>query len=251
MKRACVVAILGLVSFAGCVEPERLFRDEPLADSTTWYSGKQFQAATSDSITVSVAFENEIQRTVTFYMVVGNESSRNFLVAPEKFYYTGLAQVDDPFSGEELERLDTVYALDPESQLMSINKQVAQANATYATQSGLNAASALLQLVGDVATIGQNKTDEQQQNEEDLRRSRAESQMQNEADYDSKLNTLSDQRDFWANATLRKTTLFPNTAVGGRISFPVDMDLTKMTLVVPIDTTTIRFNFKQVPLPGQ
>jgi len=47
---------------------------------------------------------------------------------------------------------------------------------------------------------------------------------------------------------LRKTTLFPNTAIGGKICFPVDPNLQAFKLIVPIDSTLIKFDFKQKPV---
>jgi len=65
------------------------------------------------------------------------------------------------------------------------------------------------------------------------------------------MNQLKSERDYWRNATRRKTTLFSNTAVGGNVSFPVDQNIQFFKLIVPIDTTTIEFDFKQKPVVNQ
>jgi len=56
---------------------------------------------------------------------------------------------------------DTTFAINPERQLAGISQQDAQADATYSTHNGLNAAAAMQYLVGDAATIGENKTEDQ------------------------------------------------------------------------------------------
>lgn len=260
MKWTCFGFAAISAALSGCVAPETLYRADPMSDSNTvWYSGRQFQTVDVDSITVSVAFENEINGTSTFYMVVGNMGRSPVLVAPERFYCFGSykkASYYYDYKRSETEfqytdNSDTLRALDPEIQLQGLDRQAAQANAAYATNTGINAAAALLQLVGDVATIGQPKSREQREDEEHQRRYVERSQDQNAADYQGKLNDLNDQRDYWTNAVLRKTTLFPNTAIGGRVAFPIDANLREFKMFIPIDTTVIEFDFRQSPLPGQ
>ncbi len=42
----------------------------------------EYQTKTADSVIVTVAFENELNGTVTFYMIVGYQGSGNVLVVP-------------------------------------------------------------------------------------------------------------------------------------------------------------------------
>jgi len=239
--------------------PETLYTTTPVSDNTVWYSGKEFQTQTTDSLTVSIAFENEIGGTSTFYMVVGYSGAGTVLVAPERFYCYGVDTISGSVYSSSQNRTikfwnvrtDTVLAIDPERQLNGINAQIAQANATYSTKGGINAATALLQLVGDLATIGQNKTDEQLDREEKQRRSLNASEARDQIDYSTQMESLASQREYWENATLRKTTLFPNTAIVGKVLFPVNTGLTSFKMVIPIDTTSIEFDFKQGPTPQQ
>jgi len=99
-----------------------------------------------------------------------------------------------------------------------------------------------------VATIGQNKTPEQRKAEAQQNRQLQSSEAQNQTDYDSQIQNLSNQKDYWENATLRKTTLFPNNAIAGKVIFPLDTSMTTFTLVFPVDTTSIEFGFKQSPV---
>lgn len=261
MKNVSVVISAAALSvfLIGC-EAETLYRADPVASKTVWTSGEEFQTKVKDSLTASIAFEDEIGGTMTFYMVVGNDGADTVLIAPENVYFYGMyeravgAHYDPSITRyvyDSLKTMDTTFAIDPERQLAGINHQVAQANAIYSTNNGLNAAAALLNLVSNVATIGKNKTDEQQRKEEQQQRSVERSEVRNQANYESNVNQLSADKDYWQNATLRKTTLFPNTAVGGKICFPVDPKLQSFKIIVPIDTTVIEFDFKQSPLSSQ
>ncbi len=237
------------IYLSGCmVAQETLYRADPVSKETIWYSGEEYQTQTKDSLTVSVAFEYELGGSMTFYMVVGNQGSGTVLVAPEKIYYYGTDVLIDHFTKDTTIKVDTAYAINPESQLTGINRQMAQANAAYSTNNNINAASALLQLVGDVATIGKNKTGEEQKEEEQNRHDLKKSERDNQATYSSTIDQLSQEKDYWLNATLRKTTLFPNTAVAGKVCFTVDSNLQTFKLIVPIDSAVIEFDFKQMPV---
>jgi hypothetical protein len=255
MKRALFAG--GIISVAvyltGCAEPETLYRADPVSNNTVWYSGEEYQTKTKDSLSVSVAFENEFGGAMTFYMAVGNLGSDTVLVAPEKFYFYGTYQKVrswyDYRTGypeyDTTKGIDTTFAIDPERQLAGIDQQAAQANATYSTNNGLNAAAALLNLVGNIATIGKNETEAQRKEERHQQHSLDESEEENQNNYASKMDQLNSQRDYWQNTTLRKTTLFPSTAIGGKVSFPVNPYMQTFKLIVPIDTMTIEFDFKQ------
>ncbi len=233
MRRLLLNAGIAVIAatFAACAGPEILFNTSPVSSNTVWYSGREFVTETEDSVTVSVAFENELEGVMTYYVVVGNLGSIPILVAPENIYYEGtyqeITQVSDfwtaNISFDTLNGNDTMYAINPETALQGIDQQVAQANATYANQTGLNAATGLLQLVGDVTTIGQKKTKEELHREDEARRNLAESQASNNINYSLQSASLGDQRAYWENAALRKTTLFQDNAIGGRVRIPVDL----------------------------
>lgn len=254
---AGTIILAGL--FGGCAEPEMLYHANPVSENTVWYSGREFVTQTEDSITVSVAFENELDGAMTFYVVVGNYGSQCVLIAPENIYCEGSAryvkEVTDfetmAVSSDTVSETDTVYALNPETELQGIDKQAAQATATYANNTGLNVAAGLLQLVGNVATIGQNKTREELHREDRARREVAESQNNNNLNYSLQSASLADQRAYWEGAALRKTTLFQDNAIGGKVRVPVDQHARTLKLIVPIAGTTFSFEFNQRPLPLQ
>ncbi len=258
MKHLLVLAGAAAISFVlgGCVEPEALYRATPVAKDTVWYSGSEFVTQTKDSVTVSVAFENELNGVMTYYVVIGNIGSAPVLVSPEQIHYDGdcysLREVDDYNTGdiayEPESWKDTVYALDPEKQLQGLDVQMAQANATYATNSGLSAAAGLLQIVGDVATIGQNKTREQLRQENRSSRELEKSQEENNLNYSLQSASFAAQRAYWQNAALRKTTLFSSSAVGGKVRIPLSKGTTKMYLIIPVGMSRFSFEFDVHPL---
>jgi len=261
MKRSLLTTGIAILSvyLAGCTEPETLFRMEPVSNNTVWYRGEQYQSKTADSISVTIAFENEFQGTATFYIVIANMSSDTILASPENIFLTGTAMkvdqrinyVNNVASYDTSISVDTLFAVNPENQLAGLNQQAAQSNATYANDMGLDAATGLLRLVGDVATIGQKKSPEQRREEEHGERKQEAEENNEQLQYSAQMNSIDAQRDYWANAVLRKTTLFPNTAIGGKVDFPIDQNLKLFTIVVPVGSKRVEFEFKQTPLPGQ
>ncbi len=254
---AGTIILAGL--FGGCAEPEMLYHATPVSQNSIWYSGREFVTQNEDSITVSVAFENDLDGAMTFYVVVGNYGSQSVLVAPEKIYCEGsyryVSDVTDfetmAVRTDTVTGTDTVYALNPETELQGIDQQSARATATYANNTGLNVAAGLLQLVGDVATIGQSKTREELHREDRARRDVAESQANNNLNYSLQSASLADQRAYWESAALRKTTLFQDNAIGGKVRVPVDQHARTLKLIVPVGGNSFSFEFNQRPLPLQ
>ncbi len=243
---------------AGCVPPEVLYDATPVSKDTVWYSGREFVTKSADSITVSVAFENELQGVMTFYVVVGNMGDVPVLVAPERIYYEGkYHRLSESYSEgglvymEPTDGIDTTYAIDPEKELRGIDRQAAQANATYATNSGINAAAGLLQIVGNVATIGQKKSPEQRRQEDEATRDLKQSQEDNDINYSQETASLAGQRAYWENAALRKTTLFTGNAIAGKLRIPVTAGMSEFRLLIPMGTTEFSFEFEQHVLSPQ
>lgn len=260
MKRLLHIGIaVTSVYIAGCAVPETLYRADPASQNTVWYSGLEFQTQTKDSVTVSVAFENELGGQMTFYVVVGNMGSKPVLVSPGQIHYTGhyvnVTQNTDyvtmDVTFDTLRSVETVYAINPEKQLTRLDLQAAKANATYANNTGLNVAAGLMQLVGSVATVGEKKTREQRKEEHRSARRINESQMENEADYADQMSSLAAQREYWQNAALRKTTLFGGNAIGGKVRFYVMPSIGKLHMVVPVGSNEFEFEFSQSPIPPQ
>lgn len=260
MRRLLLVGVAVIsIYLAGCVAPETLYRADPISQNTVWYSGLEFQTQTKDSVTASVAFENELQGQMTFYVVVGNMGSKPVLVSPEGFRYTGdfvslvtgINYHTMEMYFDTLSETDTVYAINPERELTKLDQAAAQANATYTNNTGLNAAAGLLQLVGSVATIGEKKTREEQKAEDRSARQIRESQMENEENYAGQMSSLAAQREYWQNAALRKTTLFQGSAVGGKVRFNVVRSGGTLNMVIPVDSSAFEFKFIQTPVPPQ
>jgi hypothetical protein len=247
------------VLISGCAEPEMLYHATPVSDDTVWYSGREFVTQTKDSVTVSVAFENEFNGVLTFYVVVGNNGSQAVLVSPENINCAGsyhdvraiYNSRTDVTRYDTVSSADTLYALDPETQLQGIDRQMAQANATYSNQTGLNVAAGLLQIVGDVATIGQQKSREEIHREDESRRSIQESQESNNVNYSLQSASLADQRAYWESVALRKTTLFQYNAIGGKVRIPAVSMAGVLNLFIPVGPNVFTFEFSQKPLSPQ
>lgn len=265
MKYMLLIAGVAAIAVGGCVEPELLFQATPVSNKTVWYNGSQYVSQTQDSITVSVAFLNQLESAMTFYVVVGNEGSKSVIVDPGKVFYEGeWVQLKDVTNYSDVSELgavtakfdtlsgsDTVFAYDPETELQGIDKQVVQANATYANETSMNVAAGLLQVVGDLATVGKQKSAEELHREKEQTRSLAETQANNNLTYSLQSATLAQQRAYWENAALRKTTLFQGNAIGGRVRVRVDDRARTLKLFVPVGEHNFMFEFTQMPLAGQ
>ncbi len=128
----------------------------PIAEGTRGLQGKQLVHAASDEIDAEMAFERTEDSDLIFELWIRNRSAQAFCIAPEQFYYMLLHTTKDTGSAPT----GRVYARNPEAKLLQIDVAVSREHASQSTMTVLDATSATLNLVEDLATIKEKKTPE-------------------------------------------------------------------------------------------
>lgn len=209
----CAFAAL-LLYFIGCA-PLPTFVLDPADGNSTWLHGKQIVSKSDGSFAVAVSFEETEGTNLVFDVNIKNLSDTTALIEPEKFYYRGLALKKDSL----YESRYPSYALDPEFQLLQLDRQIAHENANRETSEGLDLFVGLLGVAADIATINEPKTEEQIRNEEEAEFEREMTSKAEAAEYRQTIRDLNDYRSYWKRVTLRKTSLGPNQSVSGKVYF--------------------------------
>ena len=223
--------------FTACVSPYSISKMKPLATETTWIWGREFASQTIDGVTVKVAFENNDYNTGVFNVEVVNNSDQEVLISPEKF------QVQ--ISGRELPKhfVRLQPARDPESYFLKLEKQVAQQQADETNTAILHATSLVTEAAVNVASLAIKETPE----EKDQRHA-----IQDEADYNRQVDNynlevnrlnLNDQKQYYYNTLLRKTTLPPNSVMSGQVHFPRHPKASQFEIIIPVNDQILKFPF--------
>ena len=240
-KNILIVFALLLTILSSCyVAPRAVFRLKPTTDNKVWLFGKEYVTSSNDSVEIALAFDRVMGTNYVFKVEIINRTSRNMLIQPERcFYVAEIAQVNGV-------RTDMVWAIDPENEILKVDKQMSRTFASYKSTQGTYSFLSVLDLVSDVATIGSKKSDEEIQAEklDDVEQELAE--LNNEIRYEKKSSSLNDIRDEWEFKALRKTTLPGGYGIQGRIYFPVYPGVQSIEIHLALDRFVFKQKFQQI-----
>lgn len=248
-------ACLILIQITGCT-PLPTFILDPAEDNSVWLNGRQIMTKSIDGIDVAVSFSETEDVYLVLDLEIKNRSAETVLVEPEKFYYRSFAAIKYHYRGQKLPR-DTVketryptYALNPETQLLQLDRQIAHEKADRETSEGLDLFIDIVDLAADIATIDEPKTDEEIREEDEADFERDMTRKAEAAEYRETIRDLGDYRKYWSTITLRKTTLAPNQSVKGKVyfvakPFPPVKRMKMMRMCFPIGNRSFDFLFNR------
>jgi len=223
--------------------PSPVLRLSPLANETSWLDGKEFATISADSIEAAVAFESMDAKLIVFEVEITNRSEQPVLVSPEKFYSLPLFSPQDTMSFPTSAQAG--FAIDPESKILDIDKQISREKASYSTMEGVDLIFGLLGVVAAIATIGQEKTEEEIKQEQQQRRELEILDREQEINHKNNLAKLQNEKVQWTSSALRRTTLNPNHTTIGKVYFPANYKARYIKLCLPIGKTRLQIVFAQ------
>jgi hypothetical protein len=240
--------LLAVGALTGC-SPDPVYRLQARApDSTSfWDQGRKVVTHTVDSLQVAVSYARTTDEGHRFRLAFVNRSSSPVTVDPLGVY----AVVTEKLSEEErvqisryddgttdyvmqrdtLSTADTLYARNPEQVLLRIDKERSRVEADAEEAAGLNALSATLDAVSEIADPPQTPEERSADAAEDAEEDRE--QAKERAEYRRTRARLGQRRARWARSALRRTTLAPGMRTSGFVVVPVDPR--GYTLVLHVD----------------
>jgi hypothetical protein len=238
----CWLTFAVFLIFASCA-PAPVLRLNPLAGETKWIYGKEFARSATDEVEIAVAFESMDEAAVVFDVEITNLSTQPILISPEKFYYLPLAWPQDSVGLTTATQV--CHAMDPETKILDLDKEIAREKSSYATAAGIDAVGGLLDLVVDIATIGEEKSEKEIKEEEQRKRDEEIARQQREVNHENRLASLKSEKAKWESTTLRRTTLDPEQSARGRVYFRANEKATYLKLCFPIGEANVQIVFEQ------
>lgn len=240
MKRIkSIVLILLVVMGVSACAPEPVLRLQSMANQSTWYQGTEYIHSTADDITVTVAYIRHVDDYVVFDVEVANYSDHAVRVNPAQFSFQAFKH-----SGAT-HPMAAGYAIDPEQKLIQIDRSIAQEKANQKTM-------ALLAVVGTGAMIVEEVTDDEEDSYHDETNEAAAMQMLaigtavGADQAQREVITLNSRRERWTVETLRKTDLFPDEYIRGKVFYPIAEDATVFYIKIKVGGTVHSFRFYQI-----
>ena len=203
--------------------------------------GRETIIKEDSGLKLSLNFERYERKNFLFFLVVENKTDDTIIVNPAKIY----EEILEPNVDKTVKKS---FAINPENQLLKIDKQINKTEAQKKTSDGLNLFISALGLASDISSIGKEKSQKEIKEREHIRRQHDRNMRAEETEYQDKMNGLYVEKNHWENNVLRITTLHPGERIGGLIYLPVNRSASIIKLVIPINHREINFIYEQTKI---
>ncbi len=223
--------ILTTVLLGGCVAPEVL-KVVPVNEDVKWRYGNQLVSKETEGVTCELTFLRTTPDYFIYQVNVVNNSNKSLLVAPGLFYMIPASEGNNTFG--------VIKAIDPESHLLSLDKREARVKRNgpgivLLSAAGLALGASIANADNESGTLFAEAAD-----------GLAQGFVAHTYNRQYELADIKNERDFWENKALRKTTLEPTYKVDGLVLFPRCNHCREMKLYIPLDELTFNFDYNLV-----
>ncbi|MCG6189230.1 hypothetical protein [Maribellus maritimus] len=231
------ILILSIVLLNSCYGPKNILKLQPHdKNEGKWLYGQQFVADTLNGIIYEVGYERCQGEQYWFNFTVTNLSNLPILIDPSDFLLKGYNGYREPI-------VETT-ALNPENEILDIEKSLAKAGVREANHVGLSLLAASVDVATGVATA----TDDNPNNDYLSTNLYEGVQVGREVNA-LRAESLETMRDSWENSTVRKTTVEPNHNIKGKVFFPAIREASYIKLFLPVDSNFVEMSYEQIQIP--
>ena len=241
--RLLLILVLVLVLLASCYVPSsKVYNLSVKQDDAIWLNGKELVKLTENNVDVIVNFDHVEHGIVSFDLSIANYADEAILITPEEFYcsVTDRRDAQPNVSMED----QIIYALNPEEIILKYDKQIERAYAQNQSDNGTELLFNLFDLAEDIHSKDKPEADIEQQKID--REEREERYDNNKRKYITNMNQLNNERNLWQNQALRKTTLFPDHKISGKLFFKIPNSTLTLQLVLPIQDRNMTLEYEKI-----
>ena len=235
-----LIVIIVIITFLLISCSSHKLHIEPVSEDTYWDQGREYIVQSENNVEIALCLESAQPQNLVFFTNITNHNTNSIEVKPELFYY--LYQING--TGDTTKKIKhRVYARNPENEIDQIDKSIGQEENSYAVNSALGATVTCLGCIGDFASLfsGDSESSEDSFDDDDYEYDWEQEKLEHE----QRVADLEEDKDYWKNEALRRTTLFMGESASGLIEFPVIRNASMITLYFPVDSTLLHFDFKQ------
>lgn len=230
-----LISGLSILLFTSCSAPRNILKLKPQSEQTSWFYGQEFTGDSIFGIIAKVAFDDVNYPWYLFDVEITNRSNMSYLVDPAQIFCVPLNGKSEPLNG------DTIYAIDPESKLMELDKRLSVNASGPKNQLGLTLLAAGIDIATGIAVLSDDNPRNDNFRTDLFPAVLAEGEINRFEAID-----LNELRNTWKSTTLRKTTLEKGFALHGKLLIPIAPDASYIQLNIPVDNELIRINFMQL-----
>lgn len=234
-----IVSLVSSLLLTNCsVPPNSILNLKPKIQSSDWYKGKEITTLYNDSITIRISFDRSLNKDYLFDVDITNNSLRPIIVEPQKFYY------DVKKDNIQNEPLTSVTAKDPEKVILNLQKAYSLHQSQIQTQAMIYSFGYFLQFSAQTKALVTG--DIELSNEVEIQGERMKgNQLIDDIQNQNVSESLDNSTYIWEILALRKTTLWKNESVSGKVFFPVNELAKNLEFKFPIGEYELSLLFNQ------
>jgi hypothetical protein len=255
-------ALIVIFVLSAC-SPEPVLRLEAEDEDKTVIQGMEYLQSDLDESTAILAYYRHINNKVVMDLEVINYANTSVRVNPAKFSYKAyklksgvpiLTAISSKSrsnkayilqSGGEKVLIESGTIIDPESEILEIDKQKSRETARETRNLVLDAVASGVSMASEIATIGEEETREERAVRQRLRMDRRiERSKRREAFYE-RVTSLNEQRNYWETEVIRTTDLIPEKSAAGELIFPAVRDAHIIEIHLPVGGDVHQFRYLQ------
>ncbi|MGE4587433.1 MAG: hypothetical protein AB7D05_08840, partial [Mangrovibacterium sp.] len=220
--------LLAGLAMQGCYTPAHIVKLVPEREADKWFYGQALLCDSVDGISYEVGFDLTNNGQYLFDFHIRNRSNLPILIDPANYCYTPLDSAMHALGNT------SPPALDPETQLLEIDRELSVNEARSKNQLGIS----LMAIGADVATGVILATDDNPRNDyiaEPVSGAIQASVFASGAANEFETRNLNELREAWENSAIRKTTLECNYSMHGKVFFPACPEAAYIRLHIPVD----------------
>jgi hypothetical protein len=240
MKTRIIIMLLPLT---GCFTPASVFTLTPAETNIQWIDGTEFVNKNAQDISIQVGYVECSDNLLSFNVFIENTTDKPILIDPAKFEYVSHNHRPQDSSKADAKKLAS-FAVDPDLQIQRLNTQISDENENYRTGNFFDAIGGIFSLALQIGSIGEEKSEEQIQWEEQLAEDNERRSAERENDHKDRVESLENQKFVWQTQALRKTILLTDQTLEGNVYFKAHNEKGYLQLRFPIDSTNFEILFK-------
>jgi hypothetical protein len=225
---------------AGCATPAPIVRLTPQSPNVVWVSGRMAVEQENAGVRVATAFERQDGGNHAIHVEIENRGDQPIEVGPEDIWF---AHCEGPVSEA---CAPSRGVINPEQVLVDLDVRESKERADAANNQAAMTSLLILSAVTDVAQVASRHPDP---STGVTTAAIAASMDADQAQHETATLSIAAQRDVWANAALRRTTLFPGRGVSGNVFFPADLQKEFVILCIRAHGQIFPFWFRQSVIP--
>lgn len=242
-RTCCVLSTVVLIlPFASCFSRCPFIASLPFQPYRDGHLGQEVVAQRDSVADVAIGFSHTYQGELVFDVQIQNLSDRPILVVPEQCYAIPLRRDQDTAT---MNALPTFRAQKPEHRIENVDIRKSSEQASYENANAIDAVGSLIGLIGRIASIGEKKTEEQREKEQQWEDRQTSDRIERDISHANIIQQLEDERRIWDTAALRKATLLPGEVIQGEVHLPTNANAKLVRIVVRIDGSEKSFIFRQ------